>query len=211
MVLKLFRRDRCEISKVAFPITSLKTTFKISSDVLNQANKEIGGLVFSGWFDFIPKNMDGVLEIKNLDLTYFAPYYGNFISSKKLQSAKLNIKTSFKSKSNNLNILTNFRLSDLIYVKGENVDVGYMQLDLTRRALDFFTDINGNLDLDFDINTKLDNPNLSIAELEKIILKAAAKNLSQQSPEALIKKVSDNIQDFEAIGKNLEGLFKVKK
>jgi len=200
-----------DIAKVAFPLTSLKTNFKLSANVLNSEDKKIGGLTFSGWLDYVPKDMDGLLGIEDLDLTYFSPYYGSFISSKKLQSAKLNIKASFKSVSNNLSILTNFRLSDLTYVKGESADTVVPQIDLTKNALDFFTDTKGNLDLDFNINTKLDNPNLSIAELEKIILKAAAKNLSHQSPEELIRKVNDNIEDIQSLGKSLEGLFKGKK
>jgi hypothetical protein len=200
-----------DISKVAFPLTSLKTNFKISGDFLNLDDKKIGRINFTGWLDYIPKDMDGSLEIKDLDLTYFSPYYGNFISSRKLKSATLNIKTALKSKSNDLNILTNFRLSNLTYVQDAPQESDLSQLDLTKNALDFFTDNKGNLDLEFDIDTKLDNPNISVAQLEKVILKAAGKNLANQSPETLIQKVSDNIENFKSIGKSLEGLFKAKE
>ena len=54
----------------------------------------------------------------------------------------------------------------------------------------------------------MDNPNVTMEELRESILKAAAKNLSRQSPETLIKKVSDNIEQFKAIGKNLKSIFK---
>ncbi|MFA5149337.1 MAG: DUF748 domain-containing protein [Candidatus Omnitrophota bacterium] len=202
-------RINANIAKIMLPPSSLKTNFNVVLDFLNPDTQKLGGLNFSGWIDFGPKDMDGVLSIKDLDLTYFSPYYGNFISSKKLLSARLNISALFKSKNNALDIATNFRLSDLTYAPQEEQPEGELpEFNLAQNALDLFTDEHGNLILDFNISTKLDNPNITIGELEKIILKAAAKNLSRQSPETLIKKVSDNIEQFKAIGKNLESIFK---
>lgn len=206
----ILSRINADISKVALPITSLKTNFKLSGDFLKPDNKRIGSIHLSGWLDFGPKDLDGVLEVKDLDISYFSPYYGSFISSKKLLSAKLNTKTTFKSRNNNLDTLTNLRLSDLVYAKYEEDELQVPSLNLSRNALDFFTDSKGNLDLEFSIGTKLDNPNISIEQLEKVMLKAAAKNLANQSPEELIKKVSDNIEQFRAFGKGLEKIFKDK-
>lgn len=206
----ILSRVNADVSKVVLPITSLKTNFKVSGDFLRPDDKRIGSVNLSGWLDFGPKDMDGVLVIKDLDISYFSPYYGSFISSKKLLSAKLNAKTTFRSKNNNLDTLTNLRLSDLVYAKYEESELQVPSLSLTRNALDFFTDAKGNLDLEFDISTQLDNPNISIAQLEKIILKAATKNLANQSPEDLIRKVNDNIEQFKAFGKGLEKIFKDK-
>jgi len=206
----IMSRLNADISKVALPPTSLKTNFKISGDFLKPDNRKIGSLNFTGWVDFGPKDMDGVLEVKDLDISYFSPYYGSFISNKKLLSAKLNVKTTLKSRNNNLNILTDFRLWDLVYAKYEESELQIPSLSLSKNALEFFTDAKGNLDLEFDINTKLDNPNISIEQLEKVILKAATKNLANQSPEDLIKKVNDNIEQFKAFGKGLEKIFKDK-
>ncbi|MCX5695430.1 MAG: DUF748 domain-containing protein [Candidatus Omnitrophica bacterium] len=194
------------ISKVLLPVTSLKTNFKVSLDVLDSNNMKLGSAGLTGWVDFGPKDMDGILTVKDLDLTYFSPYYGNFISSKKLLSAKLNINSTFKSENNNLKILTDFKLANLVYAQEE--ESGLAELDLTKNALDFFTDSKGNLNLEFEVNTKLDNPSISVSELKKIILKTAAKNLSNQSPQDLITKVNDNIEQFKAIGKTLKSIFK---
>jgi uncharacterized protein involved in outer membrane biogenesis len=206
----ILNRINADISKVILPPTSLKTNFKVSGDFLRPDNKKIGSINFLGWLDFGPKDMDGTLEVKDLDISYFSPYYGDFISSKKLLSAKLNTKTTFKSRNNNLDTLTNLRLSDLVYAKYEESELQIPSLNLSRNALDFFTDAKGNLDLEFDINTKLDEPNISIEQLEKVMLKAAVKNLANQSPEDLIKKVNDNIEQFKAFGKGLEKIFKDK-
>jgi hypothetical protein len=204
----ILNRIDVDISKVVLPLTSLKTNFKISADFLNSDDQKIGSFIFSGWLDFGTKDMDGALTIKNLDITYFSPYYGSFISNKKLLSAKLNTRTTLKSKNNNLDTLTSLRLSDLVYARREVENLELPSLSLTRNALDFFTDAGGNLDLEFDIRTKLDNPNVGIEQLEKIILKAAAKNLANQNPEDLIRKVNDNVEQIKAFGKGLEKLFK---
>lgn len=111
-----------DISKVMFPPTSLKANFKLSADALNPHENKLGGIMFSGWVDFGPKDMDGTLSVKDLDLIYFSPYYGNFISNKKLLSARLNINTSFKSKDNNLDVTTRLRLTDLVYAKEEQIE-----------------------------------------------------------------------------------------
>ena len=199
------------ISKVILPLTSLKANFEASLDVLEPGNKILGSILFSGWLDFGPKDMDGVLTIKDLDLTYFSPYYGNFISKKKLLQAVLNLDTTFKSKNNNLAILTDLKLSNLVYAQEKQVEGQPLEIDFTKNALDFFTDSKGNLNLEFNINTKLDNPGLSAEQCKKIILKAATKNISHQSPEELMKKVNNNLEQFKAIGKSLESIFKKKK
>ena len=206
----LLGRLNVDVYKIMFPVTSLDVKFRVSADFLSPEEKRIGSVLLSGWVDFGPKDMDGSLEVKDLDMTYFSPYYGNFISNKKLLQAMLNVNSVFKAEKNNLEIDTNFRLSNLVYAKAEAQEGLTPELSLTRNALDFFTDEKGNLSLEFKINTKLDNPNITNEQLQKIILKAAAKNLSNQSPESLIKKVGSNIDEFKAFGKSMEKMFKGK-
>ncbi|MDO8661780.1 MAG: DUF748 domain-containing protein [Candidatus Omnitrophota bacterium] len=199
------------ISKVMLPPASLKVNFKLSADLLAPDSRKLGSTALSGWLDFGPKDMDGNLIIKDLDLTYFSPYYGNFISDKKLLSAKLNINTNLKAENNNLKILTDFRLSNLTYSQEAPVEGTLPEINFAKNALEFFTDSKGNLNLEFEINTRLDHPNVTVEQLKKVILKAASKNLSNQSPEELMKKVNANIDQFKAIGKTLKNIFKGKE
>ncbi len=198
------------ISKVMLPPTSLKVNFKLSADLFTPDNQKLGSTTLSGWLDFGPKDMDGNLVIKDLDLTYFSPYYGNFISNKKLLSAKLNMDTTLKAENNNLKILTDFRLSNLTYAQEVPVEGALPEINFAKNALEFFTDSKGNLNLEFEINTRLDHPNVSVEQLKKVILKAASKNLSNQSPDELMKKFNGNIEQFKAIGKTLKNIFKGK-
>lgn len=207
----ILSKINADISKAVLPVTSLKANFKFSADLLKEDEAKIGDIVFSGWVNFTPKDMDAKLDLRDLDITYFSPYYGEFLSRKKLLSAKLNTQTEFNSRDNNLNILTDFRLSNMIYAADGDSGPEAHSLSLAKNALDFFTDQEGNLILEFEVNTKLDNPGLSIDELKKVILKAAVKNIARQNPEDLIKKVTDNIEQFKDFGKEMKRIFKGKE
>jgi len=192
------------ISKVAFPVTSLAVNISVSCQLSNPAGKAFGKVNFSGWLDYPARDMDAKLEIKDTDITNFSPYYGNFISNKKLLSAMLKLTSTFKAKDNALNINTDFNLSGLVYEEAPEDEIS---LDLTKNALDLFTDSKGNLHLAFDIDTKLDNPALNQDKLKSIILKAAMKNLSSQSPGEIADKVSDVIDKFKGYSKGLKEIF----
>lgn len=211
------------VSKVMFPVLSLNTKFKASAVFSSPEGKILGSANTDGWIDFGPKNMDALFELKDLDITYFQPYFGDFISSKKLLSAKVNFTSDLTSRDNNLTIASNFRLSNLSYAQeapketeglpkeGEAPQEAKIEdIDIVGNTLDLFTDKNGNLNLDFSINTKMDNPTISIAELKKKILQSALKNLATQNPETLFEKVNKNIEQFKDIGKEFQKIFKNK-
>lgn len=202
------------VSKAELLPSSLKANFDFSLSLLSPSSSGLGGVSGSGWVDFGPKDMDGIFQIKNLEASYFTPYMGNFISSRKILSAKLDFSALLKAQNNDLAANCHFRLSGLVYEKeevpAEASEVALSKLDLFKSALDLFTDKEGNLDLDFVIKTKLDKPELTPAKLEKVILEAAAKNIARQSPEEIIDKVSNTIGQFKDLGDQLKDIFKKK-
>jgi len=194
-----------KVAKVALPLTSLATNFSVSAELLSpQASEAIGAITFSGWLDYLAKDLDAVLEVKGLDVTKFSVYYGNFISNRKLSSARLDLVSTFKAKHNALQIATKLNLSNLVYASAQDQP---LNLDLMKNALDLFTDTKGNLSLEFNIDTLLNNPALSQEKIQKIILKAAAKNLSSQPPDQLINKVATVIDQYKGLGKELKAIF----
>ncbi|MDD5130875.1 MAG: DUF748 domain-containing protein [Candidatus Omnitrophica bacterium] len=193
-----------KVAKVAFPITSLETNFEMSAQLLGSQGEPFGDIAFSGWLDYLAKDLDAVLEIKGLDVTKFSAYYGNFISNRKLTSARLDVVSAFTARSNALHIATKFNLSNLVYAQAQNEQ---LNIDLMKNALDLFTDTKGNLRLEFDIDTLLDKPSLSPEKIKGIILKAAMKNLSNQSPQQLIDKVATVIDQYKGLGKELKEIF----
>lgn len=192
------------VAKVTLPITSLATNFKISAELLNSQRISFGNIEFGGWLDYLAKDMDAELTIKNMDITNFSAYYGDFISKKKLLKAMLDLNSTFKAEHNALQIITNFNLSNLVYEQTQETEP---QIELMKDALDFFTDAKGNLKLEFKVDTKLDNPSLDPDKLKKIILKAAMKNLANQSPQDLVNKVANAIDKYKDIGKELKNIF----
>ena len=192
-----------KVAKVILPLTSLATNFDLSGQVLSRQNKPCGEVVLSGRLDYLAKDLDAVLEIRNLDATKFSVYYGNFISKRKLSSAKLDLVSTLKSRNNALHIATKFNLSNLVYAEDQPEEV---DLDFTKNALDLFTDSKGNLSLEFDIDTLLDRPALSRKKIRNLILKMAAKNLAQQSPQELVSKVSAIIDQYSGKDKGLKSL-----
>ncbi|MHB8154797.1 MAG: DUF748 domain-containing protein [Candidatus Omnitrophota bacterium] len=193
-----------KVAKVALPITSLATNFSVSGELLSQQAEAFGKITFIGWLDYLAKDLDAKVEFKELDVTKFSVYYGNFISARKLSSARLDLISTFKAKHNVLQIITKFNLSNLVYAQAQEQQ---LDLDLMKNALDIFTDSKGNLGLEFDIDTRLDNPALNQEKLQKIILKAAMKNLSNQSPVQLMDKVATVIDQYKGIGKELKAIF----
>ena len=196
------------ISKVTFPLTSLTANFKVSADIMDADYKSIGSAATAGYIDFMRKDMDANVNIKDLNVIYFEPYYGDFISKKKLLSAKLNLNTALKAQNNDLDINSNLRLSELVYAKVEQKEGEVPELNLAKDALDLFTDSEGNLNLNFEVRTKLDNPSLSPKQLKKVILRAALNNLMNANPQTLIDKVQQNIGQFKEIGKQFKKIFK---
>jgi len=194
-----------KIAKVSLPITSLATDFNLSAELVNSGGKAFGNLVFDGWLDYFAGEMDAKLEVKNLDVANFALYYGNFISNKKLTSGSLDLNSTFKAKNNDLQIITEFNLSKLVYEKTDLPE--QPELGLAKNALDLFTDPEGNLRLEFKIDTKLNNPALSQEKIKNIVLKAAMRNLASQSPEQLVNKVASIIDKYKEIGKELKNIF----
>ena len=192
-------------AKVALPITSLATNFSVSGELLSQQAEAFGKITFSGWLDYLAKDLDAELEVKELDVTKFSVYYGNFISNRKLSSARLDLVSTFKAKHNALQIITALELSNLVYAQAQAAQP--LDLDLMKNALDLFTDAKGNLSLEFNIDTLLDNPALSQEKIKSIILKAAMKNLSNQSPQQLIDKVATVIDQYKGLGKELKAIF----
>ncbi len=192
-----------KVAKVALPVTSLATNFSASGQLLSEQGTASGEIDFSGWLDYLAKNLDAQLKVTGLDVTKFSAYYGNFISNRKLSSARLDVISTFKSKSNALEITTKLDLSNLVYAQPKDEVIN---VDLMKNALDVFTDSKGNLHLEFIIDTLLDNPAISQEKLQKIILKAAAKNLSEQPPEELINKVSSMIDQYKGLGKQIKAI-----
>lgn len=196
------------ISKVAFPPTSLYANFEASAVLVNGANQPAGQAAASGWIDFGPKNMDGKFELKDVEAAVLAPYYQNIVPGKKLGSAKLNFSAGLKAKSNDLLAKCHLEFSNVVYEKEAEEQDKKQTIDIFSEALGIFSDASGKLTFDFSINTKLDNPRLDLINLKGSIAQAAVENIAGQPSEDVIEKVKETAKKFKEFGKGLKDIFK---
>ncbi|MFA6350165.1 MAG: DUF748 domain-containing protein [Candidatus Omnitrophota bacterium] len=198
-----------DAAKVMLPPTSLKTKFNASCEMDRPDSQVLGKLALNGWVDFGSKDAEAVFTMQGLEATYFTPYFGDFLSSRKLESATVDLVSQLKARNNDLTVNNDFNLSNLKYAQEEDIPgPGELpEFDLTKKTLDLFTDRSGNLKLSFEIKTKLDQPGISQEELKKIMLNAAMKNLANQDPVDIFQKVSSIIEQASKYGKQMKDIF----
>lgn len=200
-----------DISKVAFPPTSLYTTFKLSAYMADKDNKPAGDISAGGWIDFGPKDMDGKIEFKNIDALLLAPYYRAIISTEKLRSAQLNFTSDLKAKNNDLVAKCHAEFANIDYEKPVPVEGQEQKIDLVPSILNIFSDASGKAVFDFTIRTKLDNPRIDTVSLKEQAVKSAVKNVAAQPVEMIIDKAKEVAEQFKEIGKSIEDIFKKKE
>lgn len=199
-----------DISKVSLPITSLLTNFNLSAILGLEPGNPSGTFAASGWIDFGPKNMEGKVELKDIDITYLAPYYRNFMSAKKIVSAKLNFTSDLKAQNNDLAAKCHLRFSDIVYKKEEPVAAQGEAAapDLTSSVLGLLSDQAGDIIFNFTFKTKLDNPKIDPNILTGAFTQSAVENILSQPSEKIADTVKEIGGQLKDLGKSLKDIFK---
>lgn len=195
-----------DISKVTLPPTSLYTNFKVSAILLDREGNPAGEAGLNGWIDFGPKDMDGRLELKDIEAASLAPYLQDMIKVKKLLSARIGFAADLKAKNNNLAAKCHVE-----FAPQARPDKQEPSSDIASDVLSLFSDDAGSMAFDFTINTKLDNPKLNSLNMKGIIGQAAVDNIASQPAENVIEKVKDTVEKFKDIGDSFKDIFKKKK
>lgn len=198
------------VAKVALPLTSLRTNFIVSSSLLDTANNPVGSARAVGWIDFGPKDMEGKLELVDIEATRLLPYYKNIFSKKKLLSAKLNFNADLNAKNNDLLIKCHTEFSNIIYDTQGQSGPAQAVGDILPNILNIFSDTSGNISFDFTIATKLDKPRMDKVSIKGIIGQAVGENIAHQGPAQVIEKVKGMAEEFKGLGKSLKDIFKKK-
>lgn len=194
-----------QISKAVFPPTSLNTKFKLSAKL--GENQQDGSLSADGWIDFGPKNMEGTVDIKDVNLVSFSPYLKDFLGEKKLSGGKLSLASELFAKNNNLLAKCHLEILGLAYQGSGSPDPSQAG-NIAEAFLTTLTDESGKVVLDFTLPTKLDKPNLQVATFGGLFGHSILDNLSKQPPEKTINNIKNIGDQFENIGKNFKKMFK---
>lgn len=200
-----------DIVRAAFPPGSMYTNFKLSAALADADGRPSGRALASGWIDFRPKDMEGKIELKDIDGASLSPYYQNIVAGKKLLSAKLNFTGDLKARHNDLTAKCRMELSNVVYAKPESTEGKREVSDILPSILNIFSNDSGNVVFNFTISTKLDKPKIDVVSLKGSIGQAAVENISSQPPEKVIEKVKEAAEEFEEIGKSLKEIFKKKE
>lgn len=199
------------IAKSAFPPTSLYTRFDISAFLEDSSNNPSGTALARGWIDFRPKDMEGKIELKDIDAVSLAPYYRNFIPAENLVSPKLNFTADLKAENNNLAIKCHVEFRKQNPIKENPPDSKEEASGIIPDVLNLFSDASGKITFDFVINTKLDNPRFDLINLKGTIAQTAVQNIASQPPEEVVEKAKEVAKQFKDLGKSLKDIFKKKE
>jgi len=199
------------IHKASFPPTSLLTRFSLSASLGDKPDTSAGVASAFGWIDFGPKDMEGKLELKEIDLTQLAPYYRKFIADKNLTSGKLSFVSDLKAEKNDLTAKCKAEVTNLVYAKREPAEGEEQKVDVLPEVLNLFSNDSGKIAFDFTIRTKLDNPSINPKELRGILGMAALQNIANQSPEKLKGNFKDMEKQFKDVGKAFKEMFRKKE
>ncbi len=156
----------------------------------------------SGWIDLAKKNMDGNIEMKDLNSAYIMPLYQKILGDS-VSQAMMNLNAKLTAKDNNLKCECNLQLSGL---KSQPQEPGQEEVKKSRditaisNIFDIFSSPEGKLELDFIIYTKLDHPGFERIDFGPNMFKAATKNLIS-NPEETVSKVKEIGKDIKEWGK----------
>jgi len=186
--------------------------FRASAVVKTTKEEKVATLRGNGWIDWIPKDADAVVALKDADLAYLEPYYRQYLQ-KDLQSGHLQAQATMKAVHNELKVDTHVELADIAFKKEEvpAAEGGQEQTkdikDLTYLAFDSILSSEGKAVFDFSITTKLDHPKFENLKIKGSFLKSRIQ-AALTNPQETIEEYKKVGEQFEAIGKEFKKMFK---
>ena len=192
--------------RISFPPKPSSMRVDLTADIVTGAGDVPHSTIKGeGWIDFVRKDMQGNIEIVNLDGIYFHPYYQKTLS-RKLKSANVNLRSDLTAKSNDLTADCHLEIKDLLFEETETVDLkDFKILDIIGGSL---AQKSRDIKLNFVIKTKLDNPKIDSAQIRGIVLDKVLEGVVSQVPEETIGGIKDVGEKIKEIGKELEDRFK---
>jgi ABC-type antimicrobial peptide transport system permease subunit len=177
------------------------TRFRVKGEVVTKPDKPVSVFAAEGWVDFLRKDMKGMVNLSDLDAVYFLPLYSKYMTSN-LRNAILSFKSDLVAHSNDLIANCHLGIRDLVFEKAK---------DETAPTISFLDIVTGGLqtenkevNVDFVIKTKLDNPRVDVVKLSgNIMAKALGDQLMQAPPQETIDNFKSLGKEFEKIGKNI--------
>lgn len=161
-----------------------------------------------GTVDWSHKNMQGDFNISDIDVLFFKPYFGNIVPAEEQLKATLAYFNAVLSAQNNdLLIKCRLNVKNLASAKETTPETTSSEL-LASLGMDLLKSPQGEIDLEFDIRTKLDNPRFNKISLKGSVVQNVLEN-ALENPDKIkdtIKTISEQFKEkgFKAIFKDKE-------
>lgn len=172
-----------------------------------------GSASVSGWLDWQNKNMDAKLTVFGLDAIYLYPYYSQSLDMGKahVKEAIVDFSSRIYSISNDLKAECRLKLDRYSFFPSETQDVSREE-KTARLVLEIFKNLDdGSVLLEFNLNTKMDKPQLDLLVLSKAFEEKINKGIKIETikvedtvilPQKIIK---GTVKSVSEIGKAIFG------
>lgn len=165
----------------------LKTLISLNADAVSPKEDNLGNLSIDGWLNFLEKDADLDIALKELDLLYFHNYFkgNNFIKIDESKQVKLSFSANAVSEDNDLLIQSHIEVYD------------------TQTKQKLFA-------MNLPYRTQFDKPIFDFSQIMGNIFKGSIVNISPQNIAEKIEDFKKTGAGFEAVGKELKDKFKDK-
>ena len=187
-----------------YPLTIKYTLSAALSARPDTKEAQIGG---SGLIDWSHKNMQGDFNMTDIDVLFFKPYFGKIVSSQEqLATSKADFNADLSAQNNNLLIKCRLNVKNLASAKETAPEANSPEL-LASLGMDLLKNPQGEINLEFDIRTKLDNPRLDKISLKGSVFQNVLEN-ALENPDKIkdtIKTIGEQLKE-----KGFKSIFKDK-
>lgn len=217
-----------------FPFSTV-ANFDLNAKIPWQEGQEEGKVEAKGWLNFIKKDVQAKISVKDIDGVYLYPYYSNWVDLEgaRIEKAKLNFTSDIQGLDNNVTANCHLELADIVRRPLESDESQEKAAKITDAVLEMFKVLDkGKIVLDFTIRTKMDRPEFGFDDIkmafESKLLRGRKGNgfgasdvlgLPGKIIEGTFKGLADmtsavingTVSAGKEIGKTIEGSFKKEK
>jgi len=203
-----------------FPTTAI-ANFSLKGNIPWQEGQTEGRIALEGWMNFAKRDMQATLKVQDIDGIYLYPYYSKWVDLEKarIEKAKLNFASNIQSLNNDLTANCHLELTDIVRKPRTAEESKEKAEKIADAVLDILRAMNqGKIMLDFNIRTKMNNPQFGFGDItsafEEKVAKVRSSSSSGLKPEYVLllpeKVVEGGIRGATDITKAvIEGTFAV--
>ncbi|MDD5662525.1 MAG: DUF748 domain-containing protein [Candidatus Omnitrophica bacterium] len=160
------------LEEISFNVTNLyffpsqaATSFELKGRIPWREGQVYGQLELKGWINYLEKDMQAALKIRDIDAIYLYPYYSMWVDLEKarIEKARLNFSADINGLNNNVNVECRLELTDLVRKPLEPGQNEEKESRITNKIIDIFKEVDqGKVELNFSLKTKMDSPHFGL-------------------------------------------------